>query len=150
MFEVEEEDLFTRPRLSGDWAGVRRGFEEQGLALELDYTLDYLSNFSGGAARRTETLGNLDLLLSADLDRLLGWSGARALLYGLANHGGSISAAVGDLQGVNNIEAPSTSKLYEAWIEQDLWDARAAVLVGLYDMNSEATSTCTAWFQAAP
>jgi porin len=38
---------------------------------------------------------------------------------------------------VNNIEAPSTSKLYEAWIEQDLWDARAAVLVGLYDMNSE-------------
>ncbi len=113
------------------------GLEDRGIDLELYYTVDVLSNVSGGVERATEVLGNVDLLLTADMERLLGWEGGTLFLYGLANHGGSISDAVGDVQGVDNIEAPETAKLYEAWYEQVMLDEHFSVLFGLYDVNGE-------------
>ncbi|HKK52090.1 MAG TPA: carbohydrate porin, partial [Myxococcota bacterium] len=81
--------------------------------------------------------GNLDLVLTwqpeAWLDRDLG----TFFLYGLANHGGRISADVGDAQVVDNIEAPDAVRLFEAWWQKSLFDDRASILLGLYDVNSE-------------
>lgn len=129
--------ILTRERITGDWAGKRTSLEESGLSIELDYTFDFLSNVSGGVDRDSEILGNVDLVLTADMDKIFGWKGATASIYGLGTHGGSISDKVGDLQGVDNIEAPATVKLYEAWIEQTFFDENVSLLGGLYDVNSE-------------
>lgn len=129
--------LSTREWMTGDWGGRRELLEEAGVSLALYYTLDVLSNVSGGRETATEAVGNVDVFLTADMGTLAGWEGGTAFLYGLANHGSGISEAVGDLQGVSNIEGPETVKLYEAWYEQELSGGRLSVLAGLYDVNSE-------------
>lgn len=134
---LQGDNLWQREQLGGELAGVRPSLESVGLTLDVGYTLEALRVVDGGLRQTTSVLGDLDLQLSADLDQLLGWSGARAFFYGLGNHGDRPSEAVGDFQGVSNIEAPSTLRLLEAWFEQDWMDGRASGLVGLYDVNSE-------------
>ena len=101
------------------------------------YTGDLVSNLAGGRERGAVYLDNIDLTLTLDLDALASWRGGTLFLYGLGNQGGRPSRLVGDAQGINNIEAPPTWKLYEAWLEQTFLEERLSVLAGLYDLNSE-------------
>lgn len=110
--------------------------ESAPLELEVHALVDALSNVSGGLRRTTEFPSSLDVTLTADMEALADWGGGTLFLYGLANAGGSISAAAGDLQALSNIEAPETVKLFEAWYEQRLSE-RATLLGGLFDVNSE-------------
>ena len=108
-----------------------------GFLFRAAYTGDLASNLAGGHERGTVYLDNIDLTLTLDLDALAAWKGGTLFLYGLGNQGGRPGRLVGDAQGVNNIEAPETWKLYEAWLEQTLFEERVSVLAGLYDLNSE-------------
>ena len=121
----------------GDSSAPPRLIHTESIQLSVMYAADYLANVSGGVRRGSTYLDNLDVHLSLDLDRLVGWRGATAFAYGLANQGGSPSELVGDLQTLSNFDAPDTWKLYEAWIEQEFSDGRASVRLGLYDLNSE-------------
>lgn len=102
------------------------------------YTGEIDSNLSGGLARGVHYLDNLDLQLAGDLDRLIGWRGARAFVYLLYNNGTSFSSSlVGDVQTVSNIETGVQAlRLFEAWIEQDIGSA-ASIKAGLYNLNAE-------------
>ena len=52
--------------------------------------------------------------------------------------GASLSARVGDIQTVSNIEAPSVTRLFEAWAEQHLGRRGAvAIRAGLMDLNAD-------------
>ncbi len=110
---------------------------EPGFDYEVGYTLDLFTNLNGGVSQGNEALGLFKLAATWDLENLVGWTGARAYAYGLGIQGGSISERVGDIQAVSNIEAPSTARIYEAWLEQDLFASRGSLLVGLFDLNSE-------------
>jgi porin len=124
-------------------AGLRSVLEQRGLAFEIGCTLDDFAVAHGGRARRSEQLANLDLGLRMDAGRLAGWSGANFLLRVLENHGGSPTAAAGDAQGIDNIDAPAGWRLYEAWLCQS-WSAdRGSVLAGLYDLNGEFDALAT-------
>jgi porin len=115
--------------------------DAEGPALDLSavYTADLWSNTGGGRKRGVRYLDNLDVTLTVDAERALGWSGATIFLYGLYNNGASLTdELVGDLQTVSNIDAGTRAiRLYEAWIEQRFADDRASVKFGLYDLNSE-------------
>jgi len=108
-----------------------------GIDLEVVYWIEALANVAGGRRRDVVPNGNLDLTCTLDFERLFGWDGATGFLYGLANHGGSISEDVGDLQGVSNIEAPDAAQLFEAWLEQASPGGHVSVRVGLQDLTSE-------------
>lgn len=112
--------------------------ETQGPVLvELTYTAEALANAAGGVRRGTRYLDNLDLVVEADLDAVMGWRGAELHLYGLYNNGASISDLAGDSQGASNIEAGTrAARLYEAWIDQRITPA-LSIRAGLYDLNSE-------------
>ena len=102
------------------------------------YTADVIGVVDGIDTPAGRFLDNLDVSLDGDLERSLGWRGARAHFSLLANAGGEPNAVAGTLQGFDNIEVGAQAvRLYEAWIEQDLADAKASVLAGLYDVNSE-------------
>ncbi|WP_288805484.1 carbohydrate porin [uncultured Novosphingobium sp.] len=104
---------------------------------EVVYTADLAQPIRGGADRKLRYLDNLDLVADADLDALVGWHGARAHGYVLVNNGAHPNTAAGSLEGVNNIEVGKAGvRLFEAWAEQDI-GSRGALLVGLYDLNSE-------------
>lgn len=107
------------------------------ILLQLSYTGDLIGNASGGRRRATRYLDNLDIVFEADMERLVGWSGAQVHVYGLYNNGRSISDFAGDTQAVSNIETGVEAfRLYEAWIDQRLGD-RVSLKAGLYDLNSE-------------
>lgn len=133
----EPTSIWERDTLSGDWFGVRKTLESHGVAFGFDYTGEVMGVVAGGLHRRAVYLDNIDLTLTLELERLLGWKGASAFLYGLGDRGGSPSANVGDAQVVSNIDAPNTWKLYEAWLQQKLLDDKLSVLAGLYNLNGE-------------
>ena len=70
--------------------------------------------------------------------------GLTAYIEGLNIHGGQPSEFAGDAQGVSNLAAPSRSRIEEAWVQQSLFDSRASILVGRYDLNTEFDRTQSA------
>lgn len=129
--------LFHRDTLTGDWGGFRGWLGDRGVDLEVTYTGDIISNLSGGRRTGTDYLDNLDLTLTWHTQELLDFDAGTFFVYGLSNRGGNPSALVGDAQGVDNIAAPSTAKLYEAWWQRILFDDDLSLLAGLYDLSSE-------------
>lgn len=109
----------------------------KGAVLGIAYTGDVMANVRGGLRRDAIVLDNLDVTLAVNGGPLLGWSGTTAFVYGLANQGGNPSAFIGDVQVANNIEAPLSWRMYEAWAQQVFGKGRFSVLAGLYDVNSE-------------
>ena len=143
--EVSQEvspSLWERDRLTGDWRGLRSTLADRyGVDVGVSYAGDVFGVVSGGLDHRVEYLDDTDLTLTVDAEKLVGWKGGHFFVYGLGNYGGSPSAHVGDSQGIDNIDAPNTFKLYEAWYLQDLLDGRLSVLAGLYDLNGEFYAT---------
>lgn len=114
------------------------------VTLSAVYTAELLANVRGGIARGTRYLDNLDLQVAVDADRLVGWRGARLFVYALHNNGTAFSGdLVGDFQTVSNIETGvRATRLFEAWIEQDI--GAASIKAGLYNLNAEFDTTRTA------
>lgn len=141
------------PRLVALLALVTPGpaLAQQVPALDLSgaMTVDTVSVLRGGSDAKARVLTNLDLMADADLVRLLDWQGATAHAHLLDNRGARPNDAAGTLQGVDNIEvARAGTRLFEAWVEQDL--GGAALLAGLYDVNSEFYSSEAAGLLIAP
>ena len=109
----------------------------QAIHTEAAYTGEVVGNLSGGIEQDYTYLHNIDLTATLLLERLAGWRGAHAYVYVLGSHGGEPSAFVGDAQTLSNIEADDAWRLYEAWLEQMLFQNRLSLLAGLYDLNSE-------------
>jgi len=95
------------------------------------------ANSKGGVSTGSTYTSNLNLQLDVDLAGLVGWPGTIVYLDGLWLQGGLPSTLVGDAQGVSNISAPNSLKLYEGWIQKNFSHNQASVLAGLYDLNSE-------------
>lgn len=153
----EEPPVPTSPeeeesRLTKNWGGPRRTLSERGIDVALIYKLEMNRVLSGGIQEKTETLGNLDLRLSLDGEKMVGAKGVSAFIYVLGDHGGNPSANIGDNQVSSNIETSSDFlKLHEAWIQQLFREDRASILVGLHDLNSEfyVTDASTLFFNSS-
>lgn len=126
-----------RNHLFDDWGGTRTAWENKGITIESIVTLDTITNIDGGIKRDTANLGNYDLTLTLDTEKVGLWKGGTFFTYILGNWGNAPSELVGDLQVSSNIETVETLKLYEIWLEQNFWSDQASVLLGLHDYNSE-------------
>lgn len=103
----------------------------------VNYDLDLLDNLSGGRSRGT---GHADLLkASIGYDgNLQGREGLSALVSLEHGFGSDFTPQrIGGFQAVTSIEAhPAATRLYEAWVQQDVLEGRAGVKVGLIDLNT--------------
>lgn len=138
--EPAEEEEKEEPSLFGDWGGMKSKAKEAGVELGLYYKGSTMSVMSGGLKKGTHYYGNIDVWTDLDFEKLAHLKGFSLHLYGLGNHGGKPSELVGNAQGVDNIEAPSTFKLYEAYFQQQL-DDRFLIQLGLRDLNADYFST---------
>lgn len=129
--------LETLENVIEQWKVFRSKIYDHGILLETTNTVDVLSNVSGGIRRKTAVTGDLDLLLTIDMKKLVpGWDKGTLFVYGLGTYGDDPSKHVGDIQAVSNIAAPNTWKLFEAWYQHNLSE-RFSLLAGLYDVTSE-------------
>lgn len=125
--------------LTGDWSGSRKEMSEKGINWEIIYKADALANVSGGIKNGGAYMGNLDVKLMLDWEKFIGWKGGSALLYFLNNQGGKLNGHnVESFMGVSNIEVnANAAKVYQAWLQQSLFEDKFSILAGLYDLNSE-------------
>lgn len=133
-------------------AGAARADEPSSSAIAFSggYTVDVAGVASGGLAKRGRVLDDLQLGADIDLDKAIGWRGARAHVLLLNNSGAMPNDDAGTLQGVDNIEVTrQRARLFEAWVEQSFGD-KGSVLVGLYDLNSEFYANDSAGLLLAP
>ena len=106
---------------------MSQGLAERGVRPALIYDAEGFVDMAGGARRGATYLDNLNLQLTLDMRRLVGWPGATVFLYGLGIHGGQPSEFAGDAQGVSSIAAPRKWTLEEAWLEQNLFGNRVSL-----------------------
>lgn len=106
--------------------------------VSVSYIGDIFTNTNGGIKTGTVYLDNIDVNLEANFETLpFGLSGTTFYVYGLGNQGNSISSFAGDAQGISNIEAENSWRIFEFWAQKKFFLARSSILVGLYDINSE-------------
>ena len=118
--------------------GTAQGMNQPpGIQLELGYAADLFKPVRGGLSLDAAALDNLDLLAHLSLSPLVGLRGTSIRIHVQSSRGGSVSAKVGDLQGVSNLEASREWRLYEAWIGHQFGSPRLSVLAGVYDVNAE-------------
>jgi porin len=68
-------DLWTRPRLTGDWGGVRDELGAKGIVIDVDVTATPMGVLSGGKNTGGETWGNADYTLNLDTQKMGLWPG---------------------------------------------------------------------------
>lgn len=106
------------------------------VALQAVYTAERLSVVQGGAARGDAYLDNLDLTAEVDGERVFGVHGLTLFAYVLYDNGHEFGERyAGTAQGVSNIEAVRSWRLYEAWADWNL--GPGSMRFGLYNLNSE-------------
>jgi porin len=134
---VYPQSIFTNEHLTGNWFGLRDSLNKKGIMLNADYTSDVFSCLAGGLKRGTSYLDNIDITLTLDLEKLAGLENSSIFIYGLGNDGSNPDKLFGEAQAVSNISAPNAWKIYEAWIQSNIFNNHLSLLAGLYDLNSE-------------
>ena len=110
---------------------------ERGINLTASFTNDFLQNVSGGINESSSYVGLFQPALHIDLSKTIGWKDAELYVSAIGNIGDQFNDNVGAEQGIDNIEAGNEWKIYELWLEQNLFNDRLSMKIGLYDLNSE-------------
>lgn len=124
-------DLMSRDALLGDFGGARTKLLEHGLQFEATFTGDASANISGGLRRDEGFSGLLQLGLTLDLEKIVGWTGGEiyAGAYFIRGHGLS-TFEVGNLLTISNIESDRANRLGEVYFKQALFDDALTIKFG--------------------
>lgn len=120
-----EEPAFA-DKLTGDWHGARTHLNDKGVEIGVTYTGEVLSNRTGGLKRGTSFEGLLDVTVETDLEKIIGWRGAKTHIRIFNIHNArDLNAAdyAGALANPSNIDAHATTRLFTAWFQQDFGKA---------------------------
>ncbi len=114
---------------------------------EFVYTGETFTLAHGGITNRNRTnyRGNLDMVLTLDLEVAAGWEGGRIFVYGNNVHGEPLSQNyVGDMQLFSNIDStisdtarPRYTAVAEYWYEQLLLEDHLRCKFGKQDANAD-------------
>ena len=133
-----DEGLFEQDRLTGDWGGARKQWQDAGIDFGINDTAETLSNLTGGVRQLTIYQGLLDLSLTLDLEKLAKWPGASFYIDGYQISGRGLSKnAIGNLLTVSSIEALPSTRLHDLWLQQEFLDRQASLRVGQIALDDE-------------
>ena len=101
-------DLFSRPRLTGDWGGVRDEMAKRGIFLDLDYLQILQGVQEGGRKNDVSYWGEAGYTLTVDSGKLGLWPGGFLKIHALSTYGTTTNRDAGAIVPL------STSFLYPA------------------------------------
>ena len=130
-------DVWHQSSLLGDWSGLRPLLDDYGINFSLHQTSDYVGNTQGGFRQGFVYNGLLNLEVDYDLNKALGWQGAKLHLSGYGIQGQDLSSQyVGNIMTATNVEAtPAIGKVGEFWLEQKLLEDRLQLRAGLLEAD---------------
>ena len=94
-------DLWSRPRLTGNWGGLRDDLGKKGVVFDVDLLLTPQGVASGGRDTRAEFWGNSEYTLNVDTGKLGLWPGGFLKAYAMSSFGSSVNQASGALIPTN-------------------------------------------------
>ena len=132
-------DFWSRDALTGNWFGTRSALEDKGILLGGDEIDEVLGNVTGGTKTGVVDEGRLELLATLDLDKLFGWSNATFHVNAYQTHGRGLSAnnLGSNLMTASNIEAARSTRLFDLWIEQLLFNGKLSIRGGQIAADDE-------------
>ncbi len=98
-------DWRTRPKLTGDWGGLRQEWADQGILIDLDWYQSYQDVVDGGFDEGGESSTNLDYRLTLDLQRMGVMPGALVSVRAQSLFGDTVNGTSGLLLPVNMYSA---------------------------------------------
>lgn len=117
------------------WESMHGG---DGIYFEYVYTGEYFTNTRGGIKTGSEYEGNLDIVMTLELEELGLELGGTFFFYAQNSHGRALTENyVGDFQTYSNIDAPDFTQVSEFWYERDVIEDFMAVRIGKQDANAE-------------
>jgi porin len=136
----------AEPRLLGDLGGLRPALAQYGVDLTFGYIGETFGVVQGGVKRGAIYEGQASVGLEIDLDKLVGWNGAKLYANAINIHGRGASRTLldGNLMTVSNIEALATTRLYRLYFEQNLFADRASLRFGQIAADDEFLTSDTA------
>lgn len=126
-------DACSPDTLLGDWGGLRGRLMDYGIGFGLQEQSEVWGNLSGGLRRGAAYDGLALASLCVDLAAATKgrWQGAHLFVSGFQVHGiGPTPQLVGALQTVSSIEATPSAKLYDLWLEQQLFGSKFSIRIG--------------------
>lgn len=128
-----------------DPGGIRSMLAAGGVQFGLNYIGDVMGNASGGMRRGTIYEGRLELTLDSELEKLAGLQGLSFHLNAFQIHGTGLTRYyIGNLSQTSNIEALTSTRLYEAWFEQKLFDGKLSLRAGQLGADTEFLTSSNA------
>ena len=120
----QEQSREQEPARKGPAAG-------KAISFPISYTGEGLANFSGGYRRGAIYEGLLSVGIQGDLEKAFGWKDASFLVSAIYPHGSSLTNNyVHDFNGVSNIDAFDSVRLYEAWFQQEFAGGKVSLRLG--------------------
>ena len=118
-------DILSRPRLTGDWGGLRDELAQEGIVFDVDLLLTPQIVMSGGRNTGGDFWGNLDYTLNVDTQKLGLWPGGLLKVEADTGFGSNAFQDAGTIVPVNTaalIPAPDdrTTALMNASLTQFL------------------------------
>ena len=116
-------DLWSRPRLTGDWGGLRDELAKKGIVLDVDMLLTPQGVASGGRDTDAEFWGNADYTLNVDTGKLGLWPGGFFKIHAGSSFGESVFGDSGALVPVNTAmlfpepDEPSTGLMHATFTQ---------------------------------
>jgi porin len=92
---------YSRPKLTGDWWGLRELLRDNGLTFDISQTLYYQGTASGGIQDKFRFGGRNDYLINVDGQKAGLWQGLSINLHGESVYGDSVNLATGAIVPVN-------------------------------------------------
>ena len=137
--------IWQRETLTGDWGGARSALKDKGIEVTLNYIAETFSVLSGGIRRAGSYGGRAEFSVDADLEKLVGWAGgsAHVTVFNIHSSRNNVSADVGGISNVSNIDAVPTTRLFTLWIEQNFND-RFSIRAGQLAADDEFFGSPTA------
>jgi porin len=130
-------DVWSRPRLTGDWGGLRDELGKKGIVFDVDLLTTPMDVMSGGRSTGGDTWGNADYTLNVDTDKLGLWPGGFLKVSADSGFGSNLFSNSGGVVPVNTaslIPAPNdrTTVLMNATFMQFLSE-KFGVVVGKFN-----------------
>jgi porin len=94
-------DIWSRPRLTGDWGGPRDDLAKKGIVLDVDLLATPQDVVSGGRSTGANFWGNLDYTLNIDTQKLGLWPGGFFKFEGDTGFGSNVLGGSGAIVPVN-------------------------------------------------
>jgi porin len=133
-----QEGLFERETFTGDWGGVRKRWQEAGVDLGVNYIAETLSNPNGGIRQSTIYQGLITASLKLELEKIANWPGASFYVDGYQISGRGLSRnAIGNLLSVSNVEALSSTRLDDLWLQQEFLYRQVSLRIGQIGVDDE-------------